>query len=417
VLPYSEVFMSFGTFGLHPTLLGAIHTLGYIDPTPIQKAAIPAILTGRDLIGCAQTGTGKTAAYLLPLLHRLLHDAARGPRVLIVLPTRELAVQVDAHRRELTSHTALRGTVIHGGVPFAPQAHALRANVDVVAATPGRLLDHLARHSAWCARVQVLVLDEADRMLDMGFLPDLRKILSYLPQPHQTLLFSATLPPAIAALAEEMLRAPQTVAVGSQSAPPARLAHTVYPVSPPHKTALLLALLARPSMGGVLVFTRTKHRADRLTHALNGAGFRVTCLHGDRTQHQRLQALEGFRCGTHQIMVATDIAARGLDIERISHVVNYDVPGCPEDYVHRVGRTARAGAEGEALTLMTPAETDQMHGIERWLGRTLPLEVWPEFTDTVLTAAPVSSGGPRRASSTVRHFRPRRRTAMPRSGR
>jgi ATP-dependent RNA helicase RhlE len=261
------------------------------------------------------------------------------------------------------------------------------------------------------------VLDEADRMLDMGFLPDLRRILSCLPQPRQTLLFSATLPPAIEALAEELLCAPLTVEVGSQSIPPARLAHTVYPVSPPHKTALLLALLARPSMAGVLVFTRTKHRADRLAHTLNGAGFRVACLHGDRTQHQRLQALEGFRRGTHQIMVATDIAARGLDVERISHVVNYDVPGCPEDYVHRVGRTARAGAEGEALTLMTPAETAQMRGIERWLGQTLPLEVWPEFTDAALTAVPVSSAAPRRAASTVRHFRPRRRSAIPRSRR
>jgi ATP-dependent RNA helicase RhlE len=409
--------MSFDTFGLHSTLLRAIHTLGYTDPTPIQQAAIPAILTGRDLIGCAQTGTGKTAAFLLPILHRLLHHATRGPRALIVVPTRELAVQVDAHRQELTSHTVLRGAAIYGGAPFAPQAHALRANVDVVAATPGRLLDHLARQSAWCARVQVVVLDEADRMLDMGFLPDLRRILSYLPQQRQTLLFSATLPPAIATLAREMLCAPMTVEVGSQSTPPARLAHTVYPVSPPHKTALLLALLARPSMAGVLVFTRTKHRADRLTHTLNGAGFRVTCLHGDRTQQQRLQALEGFRRGTHQILVATDIAARGLDVERISHVVNYDVPGCPEDYVHRVGRTARAGAEGQALTLMTPAETVQMRGIERWLGQTLPQEVWPEYSGGALTATPVSSGGLRRTASTVRRFRPRLRSTMRRSGR
>jgi ATP-dependent RNA helicase RhlE len=409
--------MSFDTFGLHRTLLRAIQTLGYTDPTPIQQAAIPAVFTGRDVIGCAQTGTGKTAAYLLPVLHRLLQNATPGPRVLVVLPTRELAVQVDTQRRELTSRTSLRGTAIHGGVPFAPQAHALRANVDVVAATPGRLLDHLARYSAWCHRVQVLVLDEADRMLDMGFLPDLRRILSYFPQQRQTLLLSATLPPAIAALAEEMLCDPLTVAVGSQSTPPARLAHTVYPVSPPHKTALLMALLARPAVAGVLVFTRTKHRADRLTHTLDGAGFRVTCLHGDRTQPQRLQALEGFRRGAYQILVATDLAARGLDIERISHVVNYDVPGCPEDYVHRVGRTARAGADGEALTLMTPAETVQMRGIERWLGQTLPLEVWPEYTDAAVTAAPVSSWASRHPSSTVRHFRPRRRMAIPRSGR
>lgn len=409
--------MSFDTFGLHPNLLKAVRGLGYTDPTPIQKAAIPAILTGRDLIGCAQTGTGKTAAYLLPVLHRLLHDARRGPRVLIVLPTRELAAQVDAHCRELTAHTPLRGAAIYGGVAFTPQVHALRAHVDIVAATPGRLLDHLTRQPAWFTRLQALVLDEADRMLDMGFLPDLRRVLTYLPEQRQTLLLSATLPPAIVALAEEMLHAPLTVAVGSQTTPPARLAHTVYPVSLPHKAALLLALLARPAMAGVLVFTRTKHRAERLTQTLSGAGFRVTCLHGDRTQHQRLQALEGFRRGKYQIMVATDIAARGLDIERVSHVINYDVPGCPEDYVHRVGRTARAGAEGEALTLMTPAETTQVRGIERWLGQTLPLQVWPEYTDAPVAAAPVASGGVRRVTSTVRHFRPRRRATIRRAGR
>jgi ATP-dependent RNA helicase RhlE len=409
--------MSFDTFGLHPTLLSAVDALGFTDPTPIQQAAIPAILSGRDVIGCAQTGTGKAAAYLLPMLHRLLRGAARGPRALIMLPTRELAVQVDAHRQELACHTPLRGAAIYGGLPLARQAQILRKSVDVVAATPGRLLDYLTRNPAWLAQLQVLVLDEADRMLDMGFLPDLRRILAYVPQPRQTLLLSATLPPAIMALGEEMLCAPVRVAVGSQSTPPAELAHTVYPVSPVHKTALLMALLARPAMAGVLVFTRTKHRADRLTRTLSSAGFRVTCLHGDRTQQQRLQALESFRRGTYQIMVATDIAARGLDVERISHVINYDVPGCPEDYVHRVGRTARAGAEGEALTLMTSAETAQLRGIERWLGQTLPLEVWPEFADAPLAAAPVSSGGPRRPSSTVRHFRPRRRSTIPRAGR
>jgi ATP-dependent RNA helicase RhlE len=411
--------MSFDSFGLHPTLLRAVHALGYTDPTPIQRAAIPGILTGRDLIGCAQTGTGKTAAYLLPILHRFLNHPipTRGPRALIVLPTRELAVQVDAHRRDLAVYTSLRGTAIYGGVPFASKAHAVRAHVDVVAATPGRLLDHLGRYPTWFAGLQMLVLDEADRMLDMGFLPDLRKILMHLPKQRQTLLLSATLPAAITALAEEMLCAPLKVAVGSQSIPPARLAHTVYPVSPTHKTALLLALLARPAMAGVLVFTRTKYRADRLAHALSGAGLHATCLHGDRTQPQRLQALEGFRRGTYRILVATDIAARGLDIERISHVINYDVPACPEDYLHRVGRTARAGAEGEALTLMTPAETVQMQGIERWLGQTLPLEAWPPYTEMTSITAPTSSDGRRYTKSTVRHFRPRRRTAIPRSGR
>jgi ATP-dependent RNA helicase RhlE len=409
--------MSFDTFGLHRTLLRATQTLGYTEPTAIQQAAIPVILSGRDVIACAQTGTGKTAAYLLPVLHRLIQNPTPGPRALIVLPTRELAVQVDTQRQELTPRTRLRGTAIHGGVAFAPQAHTLRTNVDVVAATPGRLLDHLARSSAWCARVQVVVLDEADRMLDMGFLPDLRRILAYFPQPRQTLLLSATMPPAIVALAEEMLDNPLMVAVGSQSTPPASLAHTVYPVSPPHKTALLMALLARPTMTGVLVFTRTKHRADRLTHTLDNAGFRVSCLHGDRTQHQRLQAMQGFRQGTYRILVATDLAARGLDIERISHVVNYDVPGCPEDYVHRVGRTARAGADGEALTLMTPTEAAQMRSIERWLGQTLPLEVWPEYSDTAVAVASLSNRPPRRPSSTVRHFGPSRRMAIPRSGR
>jgi ATP-dependent RNA helicase RhlE len=382
--------------------------LGYTEPTPIQKAAIPAILAGRDLIGCAQTGTGKTAAYLLPVLHRLLQGTVPGPRVLIVLPTRELAVQVDAHFRELAYHSSLRGAAIYGGVPLGPQADALHAKVDVVAATPGRLLDHLGRNPRWFDRLQVLVLDEADRMLDMGFLPDLRKILDHLPRQRQTLLFSATVPPPITALARELLRAPLTVQVGSQSSPPARLAHTVYPVSPPHKTALLLALLARVSMASVLVFTRTKHRADRLVHTLTGAGLRVTCLHANRTQHQRQQALDGFRRGRYHIMVATDIAARGLDVERISHVVNYDVPGCPEDYVHRVGRTARAGAGGEALTLMTPEETATLRGIERWLGQRLPLEVWPEFIDAPPPPAPASGGGLRRMASTVRHFAPRR---------
>jgi ATP-dependent RNA helicase RhlE len=406
--------MSFDAFGLHTTLLRAAHAVGYTEPTPIQQAAIPPILAGRDLIGCAQTGTGKTAAYLLPVLHRLLHDATRGPRVLVVLPTRELASQVDAHRQALTRHSQLRGVAIYGGVPLGPQIDALRAKADVVTATPGRLLDHLTRNPRWFDRLQVLVLDEADRMLDMGFLPDLRRILAHLPRQRQTLLFSATIPPAIAALAQELLHDPLMVQVGSQSTPPALLSHTVYPVSPQQKTALLVDLLERASMTEVLVFTRTKHRADRLVHTLTGRGFRATCLHANRTQSQRQQALDGFRRGSYQIMVATDIAARGLDIERISHVVNYDVPGCPEDYVHRVGRTARAGAPGEALTLMAPEETGTVRGIERWLGQTLPLEARAPFTDALPIHALALNGGPRPVASTVRHFRPRRR--LPRQG-
>jgi len=401
--------MSFDTFGLHTSLLRATRALGYTEPTPIQKAAIPAILAGRDLIGCAQTGTGKTAAFLLPVLHRLLHDSTRGPRVLVVLPTRELTLQVDAHRQELTRHTVLRGAAIYGGVALGPQIDALRGSVDVVAATPGRLLDHLARNRRWFERLQVLVLDEADRMLDMGFLPDLRRILAHLPRQRQTLLFSATIPPAITALAREFLHDPLAVQVGPQSTPPPRLMHTVFPVASTHKTALLLALLARISIVGVLVFTRTKHRADRLVHTLSGSGFRATCLHANRTQHERQQALEGFRRGRYQILVATDIAARGLDVERISHVVNYDMPGCPEDYIHRVGRTARMGAGGEALTLMTSEETATLRGIERWLGQTLPQEEWPEFMDAPLLAPRVVNGSLLRTASSVRHFGPRRR--------
>lgn len=397
--------MSFDTFGLHATLLRATRALGYTKPTPIQQEAIPAILAGRDLIGCAQTGTGKTAAYVLPVLHRLLHDATRGPRALVVLPTRELTVQVDAHRLALARYTPLRGAAIYGGVPLGPQVNALQARVDIVAATPGRLLDHLARTPRAFERLQALVLDEADRMLDMGFLPDLQKILAHLPRQRQTLLFSATVPPAIRALARELLHDPLTVQVGPPSTAPARLAHTLYPVSPAHKTALLLALLARTSMARVLVFTRTKHGADRLAHAVTGAGFDATCLHANRTQQQRERALEGFRRGRYPLLVATDIAARGLDVEGISHVVNYDVPGCPEDYLHRVGRTARAGAGGEALTLMTPAETATVREIERWLGQTLPREVWPEFADA---ATRVSSQSAYRAPRTVRHFGPRR---------
>jgi len=371
---------TFESFRLHPDLLKGIHDLGFIRPTPIQAQAIPAILSGRDVVGCAQTGTGKTAAFVLPILHRLLHGRSRGHlRTLILAPTRELALQSMEHLRALSRYVHLKGVAIFGGVPMAPQITALAHGVDIVSATPGRLLDHIYSGRIDFADLEVLVLDEVDRMLDMGFLPDIKKIISLLPPVRQNLAFSATLPAEITSLVHQILRNPVMIQIGQRSASAAGIRHAVYPVPRHLKTALLIELLRGQGMSSVLVFTRTKHYADRLSQRLERTGISVSVLHGDRSQSQRLRALERFRRGRSQVMVATDVAARGIDIEEISHVINFDIPDTPEMYVHRIGRTARAEATGDAFSLVDRDEEPLIQAIERALSRTLPRVTLPHF--------------------------------------
>lgn len=371
--------LRFHDFGLDPALLRAVDALGYEAPTPIQREAIPAILSGRDVIGTAQTGSGKTAAFLLPILQHLLRQAPGKTRALVLSPTRELAAQTDAALRQLAKGTRLRGVAVYGGAGMAPQEHALRAGVDVVVATPGRLLDHMGRRNVDFRSLQVLVLDEADRMLDMGFLPDVRRIVDALPRDRQTLLFSATMPLEIEQLSRSIMRNPVRIAVSPPYRPPPTIRHEVYPVPQHLKTALLVRLLGREDMMSVLVFVRTKRRADRVAHQVLQARFDVARIHGDRSQSQREIALAGFRSGRHQVLVATDVAARGLDVEGITHVINYDVPMVPTDYVHRVGRTARMEAEGEAITFVTSEEENDLHGIEKVLGKAIPRVTLPDF--------------------------------------
>jgi ATP-dependent RNA helicase RhlE len=370
---------TFDIFGLHPALLRALKDLDFVHPTPIQAKAIPLLLEGRDLIGCAETGTGKTAAFLLPLLHRLAAAPHGGTRVLVLEPTRELAAQVEDHFRQVAKHIHLRAASVYGGVGYGVQTHALKTQVDMVIATPGRLLDHMERGHAKFDRLETLVLDEADRMMDMGFLPDLRRIIHQLPKKRQTLLFSATIPPDIDRLSREILHDPISIDVGRRPTAAAGITHAVYPVAQSHKTALLTQLLRGGGMDRVLVFTRTKHRADRLADALEIRGFTVQRLHGNLVQRERERSLASFREGKAQVLVATDIAARGLDIDAITHVISYDVPATPEDYVHRIGRTARAHAEGDAFTLVGPDEESVMRDIEKSLGQALPRVIRPDF--------------------------------------
>jgi ATP-dependent RNA helicase RhlE len=371
--------MSFDNFALHPDLLRGVADLGFETPTPIQRDAIPPGLAGRDVLACAMTGSGKTAGFLLPILQRLLGRPRGTTRALVLAPTRELAAQIDQHRQELGRHTRLTGAAVFGGVAYGPQEQALRRGVDVVVATPGRLLDHLGQPHGRLAGVEVLVLDETDRMLDMGFLPDIRRVLQRLPARRQTLCFSATMPPPIVALAREILRDPVTIAVERRAAPATGITHTAYPVPSELKSRLLLALLGRPDARSVLAFTRTKHRANRLAEFLGRHGVSVERIHGNRSQAQRTQALAGFKSGRFQVLVATDIAARGIDIDALSHVVNFDVPPLPEDYIHRVGRTARAEARGDALTLVAPGEEADLRTIERAIGARLPRVTLPGF--------------------------------------
>jgi ATP-dependent RNA helicase RhlE len=395
-----------------------IKNAGYDTATPIQEAAIPAALRGRDIIGTAQTGTGKTAAFVLPILNRLL-DGPRGvPRALIVTPTRELAEQIHQVFRALSVGTKLRSTTIYGGVTASRQIKALRDGVEILVATPGRLLDLVQQRHAKLERIEVLVLDEADRMFDMGFLPDVKRIIRAVPTQRQTMLFSATFPPEVELLAAQSLTNPQKISMGI-SKPAHTVTHALYPVPAHLKSALMLKLLKQIDTDSVLIFTRTKHRADKLARQIAHAGFRVTSLHSNRTQGQREEALRGFKTGHFRIMVATDIAARGLDIESISHVINYDMPDTADAYIHRIGRTGRAQRTGDAFTLVTPEDNDMIRALERIMGGAIKREILPDFDYTVpappRSALDRGSGNrpPRPMPTPTRHARnrlaPRRR--------
>ncbi|HEV7733085.1 MAG TPA: DEAD/DEAH box helicase [Candidatus Binatia bacterium] len=360
----------------------AIRELGFTRPTPVQKDAIPPAMEGRDVLACAMTGSGKTAAFLLPIMQRLLPKKRGTTRALILTPTRELAAQIDQHLAELATHTPLSGAAVFGGVGMGPQEHAFRSGVDVMVATPGRLLDHFRMPYAKLAGLEVLVLDEADRMLDMGFLPDIRRVLRHLPALRQTLFFSATMPPPIVQLAHEMLKNPVTVNLERKSAPAVGITQAIYPVPQDLKTGLLWELLQRGDLKSVLVFTRTKHRANRLAEFLDRQKVSSARIHGNRSQAQRTEALAGFKSGRFRVLVATDVAARGIDVEDLSHVVNFDVPAMPEDYIHRVGRTGRADATGDAFTFVSPEEEGDLRNIERAIAKRLPRVTVPGFDYT-----------------------------------
>ncbi len=362
--------MPFSTLGLSPKVLDGVRAAGYTDPTPIQLRAIPVILEGRDLIGAAQTGTGKTAAFGLPLISRLGQHGAL--RALVLEPTRELAAQVETAIRDYARFTPLRTVVLFGGTGYGRQDQALRQGPDIVVATPGRLLDQIQRGRLRLNHIQILVLDEADRMLDMGFLPDVRRIIERCPRTRQTMLFSATLPPEIEQLCRWALRNPETVEIGQRRSPAETVTHALYPVDIDQKQDLLLELLKRTDYDQVLIFCRTKNGADRVARKLQQQGHAVAVLHSNRTQTERERALRGFREGRYEVMVATDIAARGIDVEQISHVINFDVPHHPEDYVHRIGRTGRAQSVGDAFTIMTGEDVQEVAAIERFIGQKIP---------------------------------------------
>ncbi|HZR19479.1 MAG TPA: DEAD/DEAH box helicase [Verrucomicrobiae bacterium] len=388
--------MPFHNLGLEPRILKAVQEAGYTEPTPVQSAAIPLILSGHDLIGIAQTGTGKTAAFVLPILARLARvesdgvpaavpafgtsrastnahrsEIRRRTRVLIVAPTRELVAQIDENVRAYARHLPLRAATIYGGVNERPQIEALRSGADLLVATPGRLLDLMNRRFTEFGALDFLVLDEADRMLDMGFLPDIRRIVKALPSKRQTLLFSATLSREIESVTREFLRSPKTVQIGRRANPAETVTQLVYEVAKHLKPALLVHLLREPRLNMVLVFSRMKHGADRIARSLEAKGIRTATLHSNRSQNQRLRALKDFKSGAVRVLVATDIAARGIDVDGISHVVNYDFPMHPEDYVHRIGRTGRAHAVGDAISFVTPEDHGSLRALERFIGRGL----------------------------------------------
>jgi ATP-dependent RNA helicase RhlE len=371
--------MPFANFKLHPDLLRGVRELGFTRATPIQEQAIPPALEGRDLLACAMTGSGKTAAFLLPILHRLMNKPRGTTRALVLTPTRELAAQIEQHLQELAVHTPLSGAAVFGGVGMGPQEHAFRSGVDVIIATPGRLLDHFKQPYAKLSALEVLVLDEADRMLDMGFLPDIRRVLKHLPARRQTLFFSATMPAPIQALSRELLHNAASINLERKAAPAVGIRQAIYPVREELKPALFVELMRRGDVGSVIVFTRTKHRANRLADYLASEGVPNAKIHGNRSQAQRTDALEGFKSGRFRCLVATDIVARGIDVEQLEHVVNFDVPHLPEDYIHRVGRTARADATGDAFTFVSPEEEQDLAAIERAVGKRLPRVIVPDF--------------------------------------
>jgi ATP-dependent RNA helicase RhlE len=369
----------FTSFGLHPSLLQGLKDLGFTRPTAIQTDAIPQVMEGRDLLACAMTGSGKTAAFLLPILHKLIDKSRGTTRALVLTPTRELAAQIVEDLNDLAVHTPLTAAAVFGGVGMGPQEHAFRSGVDVVVATPGRLLDHFRAPYAKLAGLQYLVLDEADRMLDMGFLPDIRRVLRHVPTKRQTLFFSATMPQPIVQLSKEMLRTPATINIERRSAPAVGITHAIYPVPQHLKPTLMLHLLRSGDMHDALIFTRTKHRANRLAKFLGENGVQVERIHGNRSQNQRTEALAGFKSGKYKVLVATDIAARGIDVTALGHVVNFDLPLVPEDYIHRVGRTARAELTGSAYSLVCPEEEGYLRDIEKAIGNRLPRVTLPDF--------------------------------------
>ena len=400
--------MSFQTFDFHPNIMSGVEALGYTTPTPIQAQTIPPIMEGRDLIGLAQTGTGKTAAFVLPILQRLMTGPRGIIRALIVSPTRELAEQICEAINDLGGNTGLQSVAVYGGVSMEMQNRRLRAGVEIVVACPGRLLDHLWKGTVSLSELEVLVLDEADRMLDMGFLPDIHNILRCILNPRQTLLFSATMPPDIRRLTREFLKDPVTVQIG-QTLPAQTVSHALYPVKQHLKTALVKQILRQTKTDSVLIFTRTKHRTERLAEQLARAGHRVTSLQGDLAQNRRQAALEGFRTGYYKILVATDIAARGIDVLRISHVINYDMPGSTDDYIHRIGRTGRVDKTGEAFTLVTSEDAAKIRALEQIFKAPLERRTLEGFDYGA--APPKREAHPPRPARPVRHRKARREPA------
>jgi len=380
--------------------------MGWTEPTPIQARAIPLMLEGRDVIGSAQTGTGKTGAFAIPILQRL-EQPAKLPRALILEPTRELAAQVETAVRDLARFTPLQVAVVYGGVGYGRQLDALKNGVDILVATPGRLLDHMQRGQCKLNDVQYLVLDEADRMLDMGFLPDVRRILDRCPKKRQSSLYSATIPPEIDTLIRWAMHNPETIEIGLRRSPADNVTHALYPVSDYQKEEFLLELLNQVNYDSVIIFCRTKDRADRISAMLRRSNHPVAVLHSNRTQQEREHALDGFRKGRFEVLVATDIASRGLDITLVSHVINYDVPQHPEDYVHRIGRTGRAQASGDAMTLMVAEDIEHVAAIERFIGQTIPRAKLKNFTYRYTALFEQSKPGARPPTGKVRSVRVR----------